>query len=427
MPHYSVVDIETTGGQNSENKITEIAIINFDGKNIIEEFSTLINPERSIPYSITQLTGISNEMVKDAPKFYEVAKKIVEMTEGKIFVAHNVFFDFNFIKHEFSDLGFSFLREKICTVRLGRKILPGHKSYSLGKICADLDIPISQRHRALGDARATVELFKKILQVSGSNINEYLIKESKKISLPPLLSRETYENLPSIPGVYYFYNKEGDIIYIGKAKDIKKRASSHFRVDIKRKKDIELKNSIAHIEVKSTGNELCALLIECHEIKKYRPRFNIGLNRVRFPYSLILKKDKNGQYYLHPTKSQLEKSYLKFNNLKAAKKTKNRIYKALLGVEEDSIHFMGLKNNLINTIGLPKFNHMLLKLFTKETPHLKDDRIKLKGRDKDEECMLYIKDHSPEKIIYIKNNDKELFELQSDPDMIQILKRYLKA
>ena len=153
---YSIIDIETTGGSRQGNKITEIAIINFDGEKVIDEFSTLINPEISIPYSITRLTGITNEMVANSPKFYEVAKKIVEMTKGNVFVAHNVFFDYNFIKHEFSELGFQYSAERLCTVRLSRKLLPGHASYSLGKLCKDLGIEITARHRALGDAKATV-------------------------------------------------------------------------------------------------------------------------------------------------------------------------------------------------------------------------------------------------------------------------------
>jgi DNA polymerase-3 subunit epsilon len=204
---YSVIDIETTGGVRDGHKITEIAIINLDGDKVVEEYSTLINPERSIPFQITLLTGINNEMVADAPKFYEVAKKIVQMTQGRIFVAHNVFFDFNFIRHEFSELGYSFRREKLCTVRLARKHIPGHKSYSLGKICKDLGIGNEARHRAMGDAKATVELFQLIQnKIQDKDI---IHEESSKLLLPSKLNREVYEALPNKCGVYYFYDEQG--------------------------------------------------------------------------------------------------------------------------------------------------------------------------------------------------------------------------
>jgi DNA polymerase-3 subunit epsilon len=161
---YAVVDIETTGGNNKDGKITEIAIYIFNGQEITDSFISLINPECYIPNFITNLTGISNEMVANAPKFYEIARKIVEITANKIFVAHNVGFDYNFIRKEFKDLGYDFNRKTLCTVELGRKYLPGHKSYSLGKLCAELAIDINGRHRAGGDALATVKLLQLILQ-----------------------------------------------------------------------------------------------------------------------------------------------------------------------------------------------------------------------------------------------------------------------
>jgi DNA polymerase III subunit epsilon len=170
---YAVIDIETTGTNNQTGKIIEIAIILFNGQFISESFVSLINPECYIPKFITNITGISNEMVTNAPKFYEIAKQIVQLTSNKIFVAHNVSFDYNFIRKEFNDLGFDYIRKTMCTVELSRKLLPGHASYSLGKLCNDLDIQIIGRHRAEGDALATVELLKKLLsqyEIRGKNI-----------------------------------------------------------------------------------------------------------------------------------------------------------------------------------------------------------------------------------------------------------------
>lgn len=160
---YAIIDIETTGQAAKTGKITEIAIFIHDGFEITESFSSLINPECYIPGFITNLTGIDNEMVKTAPKFFEVARKIVEMTSDKIFIAHNVSFDYKFIQEEFRRLGYNYERKTMCTVRMGRKFLPGHKSYSLGKLCDELNISINGRHRAAGDALATVKLFELIL------------------------------------------------------------------------------------------------------------------------------------------------------------------------------------------------------------------------------------------------------------------------
>jgi DNA polymerase-3 subunit epsilon len=160
---YSIIDIETTGGMARNEKITEIAIYVFDGENIVDEYSSLINPERPIPYNITALTGISNEMVAESPKFFEIAKDIIEKTENTTFVAHNVAFDYGFIKQEFKSLGYNFHRPKLCTVKLSRKLIPGLPSYSLGNLCKSLNINITDRHRAAGDAKATVELFKMLL------------------------------------------------------------------------------------------------------------------------------------------------------------------------------------------------------------------------------------------------------------------------
>jgi len=160
MPLYAVVDVETTGGSYQNARLTEIAIYLFDGNEIIDEYTTLINPEQPIPFMITRLTGITDEMVADAPKFYEVAKKIVEITEGAIFVGHNVSFDYNFLRHEFKSLGYNYKRQTICTVRMSRKIIPGYASYSLGKLCNSLGIELFNRHRAAGDALATTYLLK---------------------------------------------------------------------------------------------------------------------------------------------------------------------------------------------------------------------------------------------------------------------------
>jgi len=161
---FTIIDIETTGAVYKYGKITEIAIYVHNGSEITGSFSSLVNPEIDIPIAITRLTGITNAMVAEAPKFYEVARTIAEITAGRTFVAHNVNFDYHFIKEEFSRLGYDFDRKRVCTVQLSRKLLPGHASYSLGRLCSELGIEITDRHRAEGDALATVKLFELLLE-----------------------------------------------------------------------------------------------------------------------------------------------------------------------------------------------------------------------------------------------------------------------
>lgn len=293
---YAIVDIETTGGSAKSEKITEIALYIHDGEKIIDEFTTLINPEKPIPYFISSLTGITDEMVEDAPKFYEVARRLVELTEDKIIVGHNVSFDYRFIRSEFKSLGYDFTRNNLCTLQLSRKLFPGHRSYSLGNICHDLGIEIESRHRAAGDAMATVKLLEKILVISSENGNENLVKiASRPIlkNLHPLLERKIIDNLPEETGVYYFLNDQNHVIYVGKSRNIKQRVYSHLNNNGSRR-SIELKENIASIDFELTGSELVALLIESSEIKKHSPFYNRAQKRKMMQYGLFSFKDDRG-------------------------------------------------------------------------------------------------------------------------------------
>lgn len=176
---YSIVDIETTGSQAYGNNITEIAILVHDGITVVDEYHTLVNPGKPIPYFITSLTGISNAMVASAPDFSEIAEKVHAILSQTIFVAHNVGFDYSFVKNELKISGYEWAAEKLCTVRMGRKFLPGHDSYSLGRLCDSLGIEIEARHRAYGDAKATVEVFEKILRNGG---DAYFRKQYKMLN-----------------------------------------------------------------------------------------------------------------------------------------------------------------------------------------------------------------------------------------------------
>lgn len=284
---YAIVDIETTGLSPNTEKITEIAIIIHDGKKIIEEFNSLINPEKKIPYRIVQMTGINNQMVESAPKFYEVAKQIVELTENKIIVGHNVRFDYGFLRCEYKSLGYNYERKTIDTVKLSRKLIPGRKSYSLGKLCKDLEIENPSRHRALGDATATTSLFELLLAIDGNPEDINLRGTQSDIN------KSLIEKLPNQPGVYYFYDKNNELIYVGKSVNIHDRVLSHLNNNL-HKKAIEMKNKLSSVDFQLTGSELVALLLESHEIKDNQPFYNRQQKRTYFNYGLYSYVDENG-------------------------------------------------------------------------------------------------------------------------------------
>jgi len=292
---YAILDVETTGGNALHDKITEIAIYLHDGKAIVDEFSSLINPECNIPYYITRLTGIDNEMIRDAPKFYEVAKEIVRFTEGATIVAHNALFDYSFITSEYKSLGYSYSRDYLCTVRLSRKLIPGYRSYSLGNLCESLNIPLQNRHRAGGDALATAKLFELLLSRDPDKklINSAVRNDHLHLRFPPGFDRSILDKLPESAGVYYFYNQDNNIIYIGKSNNIRKRVLMHFS-NKQTRKAIELRNAVRDITFEVTGNDLVALLLESEEIKNKQPLFNRAQKNSICNYAITQKINEKG-------------------------------------------------------------------------------------------------------------------------------------
>jgi len=284
---YAIIDIETTGLSPKNEKVTEIAIFIHNGKKIVDEFSTLINPEKKIPFRIVQITGINNQMVESAPKFYEVAKKIVEFTQDAIFVGHNVRFDYGFIRNEFLSLGYDYQRKTMDTVQWSRKLIPGKPSYSLGKLCASLGIENEARHRATGDALATVRLFELLLSLAPE------LSNSQTGKLKSQHNKSLVDDLPTETGVYYFYNKTGELIYVGKSVNIHDRVLSHLNNNLN-KKEIEMKNQLAEVRYQVTGSELVALLLESAEIKKHQPLYNHAQRRTYYNFGLYSFKDDEG-------------------------------------------------------------------------------------------------------------------------------------
>lgn len=291
---YAIVDIETTGGLVKRDKITEIAIVLHDGEKVIDQYQTLINPERSIPAFITGLTGITNDMVADAPLFCEVAKDIVLRTEGAVFVAHNARFDYGFLREEFARLGYAYTRKQLCTVRLSKKLLPQLKSHSLDSLIRYFSLKVDKRHRALDDALATAEVFKIITgmgqgQREMADIINMGIKEAK---LPTTISLEFIHSLPEAPGVYYFHDADGKVIYVGKSIHIKKRVIQHF-TEISNKSG-KLQQRVHDITYTLTGSELIASLYENAEIKKLQPEINRAQRHKSFPFAIYYYFDEGG-------------------------------------------------------------------------------------------------------------------------------------
>ena len=312
---YTIIDIETTGNGIKGNKITEISIFKYDGGQIVDEFTSLVNPESPIPYFITGLTGIDDHMVQNAPTFKEIAQNVLRITEGCIFVAHSVNFDYGVIKEEFRQIGVDFIRKKLCTVRLSRKLIPGLRSYSLGKLCSAVNIPLVDRHRARGDAHATVLLFEKLLENPESEevFKKFLNARSQEATLPPHLPKAVFDKIPQKPGIYYFMNQKGEIIYVGKAINLKKRVLGHFYD--KSRKEIQMCSETANIDFKLAGSELVALLMESAEIKRLFPPYNRAQKRPGKQYAIFAYEDRNGITHLAYNTSKGAPSPLKvFHN-----------------------------------------------------------------------------------------------------------------
>ena len=325
-PHsrkYAILDVETTGGSARRERLTEIAIAIHDGEKIIDTFESLINPERTIPPFIQNLTGITDEMVEDAPYFYEIAKKIVEMTEGCIFVAHNVKFDYLFIRSEFERLGYSYQRRQLCTKQLSKKLFPEIGRYSLDRLIEYFNISVDIRHRAMADVQATVEVFDQLLHHDQqSNIFNQLINNGIKLSkLPGSLTLEDLHNIPEASGIYYFFGENDHLLYVGKSKNIQKRVMQHFSKPTT--KSLKFLSRTHRIDYEVTGSEIAAILREDDVIKSTRPEYNVAQRKTLKPYGLRLIETGNNPLFnleLHPIVDDKETGFIKtFKNLRSGK------------------------------------------------------------------------------------------------------------
>jgi DNA polymerase-3 subunit epsilon len=292
---YAIVDIETTGGYAGAGGITEVAVFIFDGEKITQQYETLLNPVYTIPRYVESLTGITNTMVESERQFSAVAEELYELLHDKIFVAHNVNFDYSYLKYHLAQAGYELNCKKLCTIRLGRQILPGMPSYSLGNLCRRVGINIEQRHRAGGDAAATVKLFRYLL---GKDTKEYvqamLKVKSKEQSLPPNLPVAQIQQLPDKPGVYYFHDERGKVIYVGKAKSLTRRVNSHFSNNNPARQKQEFLRKIHNVTYQTCATELMAFILESVEIRNLWPYQNRSQKRFEQAYALYSFEDRNG-------------------------------------------------------------------------------------------------------------------------------------
>ena len=397
---YAILDIETTGGQFNEEGITEIAIYKFDGHEIVDQFISLVNPEIPIQPFVIKLTGINNEMLRSAPKFFEVAKRIIEMTNDCILVAHNASFDYRILRTEFRRLGYDFNQKTLCTVELSKKLLPEQTSHSLGKLVRALGIPMADRHRASGDAMATVKLFKMLLD---KDLEKIIVKELIKTELikgiaPKLL--DIVENMPSRTGIYYIHREDGTLIYIGKSKNIKKRINQHFTGTSTKCKKIQ--NEVFTVTYEETGSELIALLKESEEIKVNKPIHNRAQRKNIFQWALYDDLDENGYVTLKLQKADgRKKEITSFTTLQEGKNAlfriaeKYRLCQKLTGLYETKTDCFQYKikecdGACIGKISATEYNTRVQEFITKNSFENQNMVIIDKGRNSSERSVVLI-------------------------------------
>ncbi|MGM0550213.1 MAG: exonuclease domain-containing protein [Bacteroidota bacterium] len=439
---YAIIDIETTGLSPKKERITEVAIVLHDGLQIVDVFSSLVCPEKHIPANVARLTGITDEMVRHAPKFWEIAKKIVLFTEKCTFVAHNANFDYQFIRAEFASLGYDYQREKLCTIKLAKKIVPGLPSYSLGHLANFFGITNSARHRAAGDAEATAHVLGELLKINNGQVPESFLK-GKAGSL----GLKDVQDLPDMPGVYYLQNWNRETIYIGKSKNLKARVQSHFR-NGQTKRASHMIQEVAHVEYTLTGSELVALLLESDEIKQERPKFNRAQRRNKKAIGLYKTIDTQGYYRLAISPvEKLELTPLRlFDSMKEAREMlfllceRFALCQKLCGLYESAgacfnYHVEECKGACVGKEQPTDYNQRVAELETALFYPQPNFIARLKGRSDDEWSIVWVEKGSYQGFGYVpkipgppllKAYKEAIQPYQNNEDVKRILVRYLR-
>jgi DNA polymerase III subunit epsilon len=429
---YAIVDIETTGSYAANNGITELAIVLHDGNKITDRYETLINPGVPIPRYVQVLTGIHPDMLQDAPAFPDVAALVHGMLKDAVFVAHHVNFDYSFIKHQLESCGYELDTKKLCTVRLSRKVFPGLSGYSLGKICRDLEIPITNRHRAGGDADATVILFEKILSRDTQGaIRQMLSGRSREQYLPPNLPLEQIANLPYTPGVYYFHDQKGKVIYVGKAKNLRSRVCSHFSNNNPGQRKQEFLRNIYSVSWHECGTELIAFLLECVEIRRLWPIYNRSLKRFEQRYGLYVYEDQTGYLRLAiEKKKQNLPAHYSFNGLAEGWQVLRKLVRQfelcpkLSFLQKDNETCSGLLDESCHGACIQKesvtdYNRRLTAALESLHEMLPSFIIRDRGRDSSEESCVLIEKGRFYGMGYL-NRDIQIMDLESLKDRLTI-------
>lgn len=415
---FSIIDLETTGLKTFGQKIIEIAIINYDGEKVEEVFSTLIHPEKFISHGITMITGITNEMVMGSPKFYEVAKKIVEMTQGRVIVAHNVFFDYRFLQQEFLDLGFSYKREVFCTSKTSRSVFPGLASYSLKTLCSEFKIPRKSAHRALSDAEDCLELLKKIQKKSEIKI----LQEELDHLIPAQLHNFNFNDYPDRAGLYFMYGSEDKLLYVGKSKRIRSRLKQHFKQFSGGARERELKSNVIRVEFIECFDDLPTGILELHFIKNFKPYYNRAGRRRKFRYALRLDPMSEGtppgdELKLTQVKDDIPLLY-SFGSKQGAQRMKERIFSIAFGDIPGSLHFEAHIAEIKKIIGNEGYYNKIKVQYDEKITNLSN--LKIKKRN----WKLTIENNAL-KSIWLK--DVGIIDLVETPDMHLMLYQYLKS
>ncbi len=435
---YAIIDVETTGGSPSVDRVIEIAVFVFDGEKITGSYSTLLNPKRPIDPYVTKLTGITDAMVKDAPLFEEVHEKILELTHENIFVAHNVKFDFGMIRQEFKRLGIDYNRKQIDTVNLARKAIPGFQSYSLGNICDSLGIEITDRHRATGDAEATVKLLKLILdkQVSQKYIEIELNHGIDVDLLPPYLSKAEIEKLPEDAGVFYYKDEVGKILYLDGSKNIRKKVITDFSKPADSPDKTRMFELMRNIDYELTGNELTAKLLSYRELKKHLPEFNKKPRLQENTHGIFIDKDEQGflQLKIHPLDWAEGELILKFPSKAVANKILGKI------IKESNLHGWfairsKMKENGLEEQGQKNYNTQIEKAIRKYLYRHPNFFIIAEGIHPDEHSVIWIENNTyrgfgyfnPELTTNTPDNLKEVVKHDEDDLEVQkIIRTHLR-
>lgn len=287
------VDIETTGGSARSSRVIEVAVIRVEPDNLVKEFTTLLHPGTRIPASITRLTGIRDADVINAPVFDDIADELLDILQDAVFIAHNVRFDYSFLKMEFAQVGINFSPKLLCTVRLSRALYRLEKGHSLAKLIERHEIPVLERHRALADAHAIKYFTEMAFAEHGEDtFNQMVERQLRTQYLPPNLDIEELESIGNVPGVYIFKDEDHRPLYVGKSVTLKSRILSHFR-DVSAK-EVKISQLVRHVETIPTGSDLAALVLESKLVKELQPLFNRQLRRVS-SYTLLMKEEQ-GRY-----------------------------------------------------------------------------------------------------------------------------------